>query len=168
MQKLKQQLGRVFDDDLKTWQWKNIADWTIIGLIIVSTVEVFLSTFDNISSRYGRWLTAIDLFTTVVFTIEVTLRIWCADLIDPKYKGFWGRVRYCLSFYGFIDLVSTYSFYVASAFPCAVCGLEGAEGVSPARTSCAVVRAALFSSRTSPAPASRSIHACRRSFAALD
>lgn len=117
MQKLKQRLGRVFDDDLKTWQWKNIADWTIIGLIIVSTVEVFLSTFDSISQRYSGWLKAIDLFTTIFFTVEVTLRIWCADLIDPKYKGFWGRVRYCFSFDGLVDLVSTYSFYVALLFP---------------------------------------------------
>ncbi len=113
----KQKLNRVFDDDLKTWQWENVADWIIIGLIVISTVEVFLSTFDGISHRYGAWLNAIDLVTTVLFTIEVSLRIWCADLIDPKYKGFWGRVKYCFSFYGFIDLVSTYSFYVALIFP---------------------------------------------------
>lgn len=113
----KQKLARVFDDNFDTWQWKNIVDWTIIGLILVSTVEVFLSTFDDISLRYGAWLNAIDLITTVLFTVEVSLRIWCADLIDDKYKGFWGRVRYCFTFYGFIDLVSTYSFYVALIFP---------------------------------------------------
>ena len=114
---LKQKLARIFDDDLKTWQWKNVADWVIIGLIVISTVEVFLSTFNGINERYSAWLTAIDLFTTAFFTVEVSLRIWCADLIDPKYKGFWGRVRYCFSFYGFIDLISTYSFYVALLFP---------------------------------------------------
>ena len=114
---VKQQLNRVFDDRLETRQWENKVDWAIIGLIIISTVEVFLSTFDGISHRYGTWLNAIDLFTTVVFTIEVSLRIWCADLLDAKYKGFWGRVRYCLSFYGFIDIVSTYSFYLALLFP---------------------------------------------------
>lgn len=113
----KQQINRVFDDNLRTRQWENKVDWAIIGLIIISTVEVFLSTFDSISLRYGAWLKAIDIFTTVVFTIEVTLRIWCADLLDTKYKGFWGRVRYCLSFYGLIDIVSTYSFYVALLFP---------------------------------------------------
>lgn len=117
MQKIKQQLNRVFDDRLETRQWENKVDWAIIGLIIISTVEVFLSTFDSISLRYGGWLRAIDIFTTAVFTIEVSLRIWCADLLDAKYKGFWGRVRYCLSFYGFIDIVSTYSFYLALLFP---------------------------------------------------
>ena len=117
MQKIKQQLNRVFDDRLETRQWENKVDWAIIGLIIISTVEVFLSTFDSISTRYGGWLKAIDVFTTAVFTVEVSLRIWCADLLDAKYKGFCGRVRYCLSFYGLIDIVSTYSFYVALLFP---------------------------------------------------
>ena len=114
---LKQKLNRIFDDNLRTRQWENIADWIIIGLIIVSTVEVFLSTFDGINQRYSAWLNVVDLFTTVFFTVEVTLRIWCADLLDPKYKGFWGRVRYCFSFYGFVDFVSTYSFYAALLFP---------------------------------------------------
>ena len=117
MQKLKRQLAQVFDDNLRTRQWQNIVDWIIIGLIVVSTVEVFLSTFDGVSQRYGHWLHFIDLFTTVFFTIEVTLRIWCADLIDPKYRGFWGRVRYCSSFYGLIDILSTYTFYVAFLLP---------------------------------------------------
>ena len=114
---IKHKLARVFDDNLRTRQWVNIVDWAIIGLIIVSTVEVFLSTFDNVSSRYGAWLNAIDLVTALFFTVEVTLRIWCADLLDDKYKGFWGRVRYCCSFYGLVDFIATYSFYAALLFP---------------------------------------------------
>ncbi|MBQ3579606.1 MAG: ion transporter [Bacteroidales bacterium] len=117
MNKFKQGLARVFDDNLRTKQWQNAADWVIIGLIIVSTIEVFLSTFDSVAERYSTWLNAVDLFTTIFFTIEVSLRIWCADMIDPKYKGFWGRVRYCFSFYGLIDVLSTYSFYIALLFP---------------------------------------------------
>ena len=117
MKKLKQQLARVFDDNLRTRQWENVVDWVIIGLIVLSTVEVFLSTFDGIAERYSSWLKVVDLFTTVFFTVEVTLRIWCADLLDSKYKGFKGRVRYCLSFYGLIDILSTYTFYIAFLLP---------------------------------------------------
>lgn len=117
MNKFKQGLARIFDDNLRTKQWQNIADWVIIGLIIVSTIEVFLSTFDSIAERYSTWLNAVDLFTTIFFTIEVSLRIWCADMIDPKYKGFWGRVLYCFSFYGLIDILSTYTFYIAFLLP---------------------------------------------------
>ena len=108
----KSELKRVFDDNLHTKQWHNYVDYAIIGLIVISTIEVFLSTYDHRSLRYGRWLHVVDYATTILFTIEVTLRIWCADLLDEKYKGFWGRVKYCFSFYGLIDILSTYPFYL--------------------------------------------------------
>ena len=117
LQTFKLELNRVFDDNLRTKQWHNFVDYAIISFIVLSTVEVFLSTYDGIVERYGTWLHAIDYLTTAFFTIEVTLRIWCADLIDPKYKGFWGRVRYCFSFYGLIDILSTYPFYLHFFMP---------------------------------------------------
>ena len=102
----------MFDDNIRTKQWQNYVDYAIIGLIVISTLEVFLSTYDGIVERYGKWLTFVDYFTTIFFTIEVSLRIWCADLLDSKYKGFWGRIKYCFSFYGMIDILSTYPFYL--------------------------------------------------------
>lgn len=113
LDKFKHQLVCVFDDNLHTKIWHNIADWTIIALIFISSLEVFLSTFEGISAKYGGILHFIDIFTTIVFTVEVTLRIWVADLLDSRYKGFWGRVRYCFSFYGLIDILSTYPFYLS-------------------------------------------------------
>lgn len=113
----KLQLARVFDDDLRTEQWQNYVDYAIMSLIGLSTLGIFLSTYDNIVAKYGLWLDIIDYFTLAVFTVEVTLRIWCADLIDDRYKGVWGRVRYCLSFYGLMDVLSTYTFYLALIFP---------------------------------------------------
>lgn len=117
IQTFKRELARVFDDNLHTKQWHNYVDYAIMGLILISTVEVFLSTFSSIAERYGKYLMFIDHFTTYFFTVEVTLRIWCADEIDPKYKGLWGRVRYCCSFYGLIDLLATYPFYLHLAMP---------------------------------------------------
>ena len=115
-EEFKRRLARVFDSDLRTKQWENYADYAIIGLIIISTVSIFISTFD-VSPVCQRVLHIIDLVTVVIFTIEVTLRIWAADELNPKYKGFWGRVRYCCSFYGLIDILSTYTFYVSLFLP---------------------------------------------------
>ena len=117
IQTFKRELARVFDDNLHTKQWHNYVDYVIMGLILISTLEVFLSTFSSIAERYGHILKFIDHFTTYFFTVEVTLRIWCADVISPKYNGFWGRVRYCFSFYGLIDLLATYPFYLHFAMP---------------------------------------------------
>lgn len=113
LQNFKEELNRVFDDNLHTKQWHNIVDYVIIGFIVLSTIEVFLTTFDTVNEKYETALYVIDWITQIFFTIEVTLRIWNADMLDPKYKGFWGRVRYCFSFYGLIDLLSTYPFYLS-------------------------------------------------------
>ncbi len=116
VEKIKKQLARVFDNDLRTKQWENIPDYVIIALIVISTLSVFLATF-NVGPLCEKVLSVIDIVTVIAFTIEVTLRIWAADLIDEKYKGFWGRVRYCFTFYGMVDILSTYTFYVAMFFP---------------------------------------------------
>ena len=112
----KKKLARVFDNDLGTEQWANILDYTIIGLILVSTLAVFVATFD-VSPTCEVVLHIIDVITVIAFTIEVSLRIWVADELDVRFKGFWGRVKYCCTFYGLIDVLSTYSFYVALFFP---------------------------------------------------
>ena len=105
-----------FDNDLATRQWNNIVDYVIIGLIIVSTLTVFISTFD-VSPLCERVLHIVDIVTVIAFTIEVSLRIWAADELDPRFKGLWGRVRYCCTFFGFIDILSTYTFYISLFIP---------------------------------------------------
>ena len=117
LQNFKQELNCVFDDNLHTKQWHNIVDWTIIGFIVLSTIEIFLTTFNGFSERHQTLLNVIDWITQIFFTIEVTLRIWNADMLDPKYKGFKGRIRYCFSFYGFIDFISTYPFFLNLIVP---------------------------------------------------
>ena len=122
-QEFKKELARVFDDNLHTRQWHNYVDYAIIGLILLSTAEIFISTFP-LSARAEKWMKGIDWFTQIFFTIEVSLRIWTADEIDPKYKGFWGRVRYCFSFYGVIDFLATYPFWFSFIVPLPVTALK--------------------------------------------
>ena len=119
IREFKRSLNNIFDDNLHTKQWQNWIDYAIIGLIIISTLEVFVSTFeadlltlDGAEKYYVPILHYIDIITTAIFTIEITLRIWCADLLDDKYKGFFGRIRYCFSFYGLIDILSTYPYII--------------------------------------------------------
>lgn len=116
IQKFKRELARVFDDNLHTRQWHNYVDYFIIGLILLSTFQVFVSTFD-LPQEWGSVMQWIDVITLIIFTIEVSLRIWVADIINPKYNGVWGRVKYCCSFYGLIDILSTYPFYLTFWIP---------------------------------------------------
>lgn len=113
LKEFKIEMSNIFDDNLHTQQWHNHIDYIIISLIIISTIEVFLSTYPSISERYGLWLHIVDYTTIGLFSIEIILRIWCADLLDEKYRGFKGRIRYCLSFYGLLDLLSVLPFYLS-------------------------------------------------------
>ena len=115
-QKIRQTLANALDDEKNTLV-DRIVDWTVIALILISSIEVFLSTFPAVNEKLGGVLNFIDIFTTVIFTIEVTLRIILAGDINPKYKGFKGRLKYCFSFYGFLDIIATYPFYLGFFFP---------------------------------------------------
>lgn len=116
--RFKRQLALVFDDDLRTkpLKWNNYVDIAIIAVILLSTVSVFMTTF-AISPGTEKALKGFDLFVQIFFTVEVSLRIWAADQIDEKYRGFWGRVRYCFSFYGLIDFLATYPLWLGVFFP---------------------------------------------------
>jgi hypothetical protein len=117
-QTFKEKLALVFDEDLRTrpLKWNHWVDILIITMIVISTVAVFLGTFE-LPPVWQRVLKVTDWVVQIFFTIEVSLRIWVADMVDPKYKGFKGRLRYCLSFYGLIDFLATYPVWLGMAFP---------------------------------------------------
>lgn len=123
LDQFKQQLARALDDDLHTKQWHNVIDWLIIGMILLSTAEIFASTFD-VSPMWRQILRAVDILTLLFFTVEVSLRIWIAPQINPKWAGFRGRLRYCTTFYGLIDILSTYPFYLQWLLPLPVMALK--------------------------------------------
>lgn len=116
LNKLKLNLARVFDDNLHTQQWHNIVDSIIIFIILLSTAEIFISTFD-IDPQLRRILWWVDVITLIFFTIEVALRIWVAPVINPKYNGLKGRIKYCFTFYGALDILSTFPFYLQWIIP---------------------------------------------------
>ncbi len=123
LQNFRQELARALDDNLHTKQWHNYVDYLIIGMIVLSTVGIFISTFDVQPWMHTvlRW---VDIITLLFFTVEVSLRIWVAPEINPKWKGFWGRVRYCFSFWGSIDVLATYPIYLQWLFPLPVAMLK--------------------------------------------
>ncbi len=109
LQYIKQELACAFSDNgrqTKTWhRWVN---HVAMACLIINAATIFLSTYSNLQGSIASALYYADLFTTLVFFVEVSLRIWVADVQDSRFKGILGRVRYCLTPYGFIDMVSTY------------------------------------------------------------
>jgi hypothetical protein len=54
----------------------------------------------------------LELTTVLIFTMEYICRLSVADLEDPKYKGWTGRLMYLPTFFSVVDLASTVPFYI--------------------------------------------------------
>lgn len=131
--RFKRGLAYALDDNLHTRQWHNIVDWLIVAMILISTTEIFLSTFD-LDPKARTVLKWVDIATLLFFTFEVSLRIWVAPYVNPAYKGWKGRLKYCFTFYGAIDVISTYPLLSAMDIPAAVGRIQAFEdGASGAR-----------------------------------
>ena len=78
----------------------------LIGLLIIcSVIQVVLETEHAFLSAYGDISIAFERFFLLVFCVEYLLRLYyCAD--NPRFSGFGGRIRYILSPYALIDLIS--------------------------------------------------------------
>ena len=60
------------DDDDK------LVDTLIIILIAFNVLAVMLETEPQLHEDYKTWFFAFEAFSTVVFSLEYMLRIWCA------------------------------------------------------------------------------------------
>lgn len=84
-------------------------DVALFGTIGLSIIAIMLESVPKFSADQTAqdWFTGIELFTTILFSIEYLLRLWCS----PK------PTHYAKSFYGLIDLISTLPFYLSLLFP---------------------------------------------------
>lgn len=78
-------------------------DITLIVLILLSVGAVFAESSQGIREAYGRQLLIAEWFFTILFTIELMLR-----LISVKRP-----LRYLFSFYGFVDTLAILPTYLS-------------------------------------------------------
>lgn len=93
-----------------------IFDIILICVILLSVITVMADSTKAISNNYPRAITSLELFFTVLFTVEYILRIYCIK--KPS--------KYIFSFYGIVDLIAilpTYLMYI----------LPGAQFISTIR-----------------------------------
>ena len=106
-------LATLFVDDYTPYEWGKRDG----GLCDDLCDALFFGNYaDNGLQVLGIGNTSVlELVTIAVFSMDFLLRFYTADVEDPvAYRGFLGRLRYLVSFYAIIDLVSTVPFYVDS------------------------------------------------------
>lgn len=104
---LKQRIHDViFGYESSAGKWFDIV---LILMIITSVTAVLLDSIASIHASYGELLYQLELWFTVVFTIEYFLRLYST----PEKR------RYVFSFYGIVDLLSILPTYIAFFYPAA-------------------------------------------------
>ncbi|ORU95110.1 MAG: voltage-gated potassium channel, partial [Cycloclasticus sp. symbiont of Poecilosclerida sp. M] len=82
-----------------------IFDLSIQVLIIISLISFSIDTLPDIDKSLKEFLSTLETFIVIVFTIEYLLRI---ILTSPSSK-------YIFSFYGFIDIIAILPFYLSTS-----------------------------------------------------
>lgn len=91
-------------------------DYFIVVVIFLNLAATFMSTFDTLST-FMPVISVVELITTIIFTIEYVLRLWTADFLFPRDKMIWSVLRFMVSFYGIIDLLTFLPYYLPFFFP---------------------------------------------------
>nr|WP_298415013.1 ion transporter [uncultured Halomonas sp.] len=103
--------------DLRTWLFQQIFesdtrlakcfDIALMGLILLSVIVVMLDSVATLHARYGTLFYGMEWAFTLIFTLELALRLYCLD--HP--------LRYLKSFYGVIDLLSILPTWLSLLIP---------------------------------------------------
>lgn len=86
-------------------------DIGITVVIVINIAVAFLMTFDKLQAFQGVFY-SIEFATTIIFTIEYILRLLTADFLYPKKTKGMAVLSFVLSFYGLIDFLSFFPFYL--------------------------------------------------------
>lgn len=82
-------------------------DLVLIASVLLSVIAVMLETVESIQVRYPLLLDTIEWFFTILFSIELILRIYCVK----------NKSKYLFSFYGLVDILSILPSYFSFIFP---------------------------------------------------
>lgn len=82
-------------------------DIVLLWLILVSVLTVMLESIPQLEQDFTSGFFILELFFTIVFTIEYFLRIW----VSPKPKN------YIFSFWGVVDLLAILPTYLIFILP---------------------------------------------------
>ncbi len=94
----------IFEHDTK---WGKLFDIWLILVVLMSVLVVMIETVNALSQSYGEVFFVLEWFFTILFTLELFLRLYC---IDKKLK-------YVFSFYGLVDIISILPSYLSFFIP---------------------------------------------------
>lgn len=116
MRKYKERIFNIIQIGTKDNLLSRFFDYFIVVVIFLNLFATLFSTYKE-SGPYTAVLDAIELVTSLIFTVEYILRVWTAEYLYPGESRLGARVKFVFSFYGLIDLLTFLPFYLPLFFP---------------------------------------------------
>lgn len=91
-------------------------DVLIVCVIVLNIVVTFCQTFEQLAGYAGvlHWM---ELVTIIIFTVEYLLRIWTAEYLYPQVGALRAKLKFVVSFYGLVDLLTILPYFLPFLFP---------------------------------------------------
>lgn len=119
MKKFKERIFHIIQIGDKSDIPSRVFDIFIVLVIFINLFATFFETFEE-SIPYQGILDGVELVTIIIFTVEYILRLWTADLLYPDKKRLAASVAFIFSFYGLVDLITFFPFYLPMVIPSGV------------------------------------------------
>lgn len=123
MNKLKKRLFHIIQIGDKSDFPSRFFDIFIVLVIGINIAATLFSTFEE-SAPYINIINKIETVTVFIFTIEYILRIWTADLLYPDKKRYLAILSFVFSFYGIVDFLTFFPYYLPIVFPAGIVALR--------------------------------------------
>jgi voltage-gated potassium channel len=105
MKSVKEKINNIiFNHDTK---WSKRFDIWLIVVVMISVLTVMVETVESLSKEYKVVFFTLEWFFTVLFSLELFLRLYSTD---KKFK-------YIFSFYGIVDIISILPSYLSFFIP---------------------------------------------------
>lgn len=116
MEKFRKHIFRIIQIGSKEDTPSKVFDISIVILIFLNLFATLFQTFDE-SKPYTQVLQLIELITCIFFAVEYLLRLWTADFLYPSKRRKSSIFRFIFSFYGIIDLLTFFPYFLPFVFP---------------------------------------------------
>lgn len=123
MKKIRERIFHIIQIGDKSDLPSRVFDIFIVFVICFNIAATLFATFEE-SAPYKNIIDQIETVTVIIFTIEYILRIWTADFLYPKKSKFVAILTFIFSFYGIVDFLTFFPFYLPIVFPAGIVALR--------------------------------------------
>lgn len=111
----KKRVAEILEKSVATDRLSRKVDLLLISLIILNVVAIASESVSSIHEAYEAELSAFELLSIAVFTVEFLARFWCApEVLDDQGRRLYSnRWSYLLSPMAIIDLLAILPYYLS-------------------------------------------------------